>query len=1005
MAKIADVINLKTGYADFVELKDAFDASQENADRMAMYRPTKAHRTAFEKLCRGLYQPNDKKFYLLSGSYGTGKSHLCLMYANFLNRSSGDPDIVGFYQNYERLDAETTKMLRNIRKDGQYLVAICDYHSGRRFEDVVLKAIFEACEKKDLDVHIQTQFDEAERFIANWESKSSSTDGQQIRNFYQDFTAALERVAPGMTIDQLCEDLNDYNSESLGTFRRAFKEMMAGLEFQPQAGNLIPIVRNLVRSAAFKERFKGLAILFDEFGFTLEKASYSKDVLQGFMETICKNEPNVIFVGCIHKNFKAYADRFSQDDASVMSARITPVDLFNEGIEEIIGAIVETDKESDIWLKEIFPKTGIFDQLVPICKTLNLFPWIEDIKRIRQQVLEDIYGVHPMALACLLRLSSEIGSNARSTFTYFSGKVGGADGSYADFIEKSEITIGAGKLNLYTVDQLFTFFKPELSQKNPELRDRQRQLVNGYYASLDTLRKVSEQELFNEQFDDHIKILRSILIYQLCQVPTTLEAIQFGQYCLTKSEGKQVENNLKFLTKTGSVFYRQHSKTYELALGVGEDPYDLIERYINDPSLHPDDLVASFLKEAGNRQELEFLEAKQYNLHFSEDKRFKRYFVPAKDIGDKLWQKIINDWENDFNRVKRSFEGAVVYALCENETDIQLAKDAINDIPKSNFALAVPHSAQPFTDTLLRVKACFHFLPPNEAEKISAQTESRMRDILENPEDGFLPNLKRILRTIADGDEACWYGQYGRIIVDRPQQAHKPADMLCEALYKERCLIKHPDLNYIHDNRWLTNRNSALKQAVDILLTAEKVFIDNGNPDSHGQKRYLEKVLFKGAGALKKVGEDGKIIYFDCDCNPQHISDDFPALKKLCSQMQQLNASAMFPIGNFINDIKSSPYGVGGPALVLLVAHVVRAFGERLRIYTDTTKTNEFTFGSYDDVVQIVNDPATKLVFEIRDISPAKVKLIDGIAKVIHAPALKYGETRTLKSTYESLIN
>jgi hypothetical protein len=72
MAKISDVVKLKSGYANFVELKSAFEAAQENADRMAMYRPsTKAHRQAFERICRGLYQPNDKKFYLLSGSYGT----------------------------------------------------------------------------------------------------------------------------------------------------------------------------------------------------------------------------------------------------------------------------------------------------------------------------------------------------------------------------------------------------------------------------------------------------------------------------------------------------------------------------------------------------------------------------------------------------------------------------------------------------------------------------------------------------------------------------------------------------------------------------------------------------------------------------------------------------------------------------------------------------------------------------------------------------------------------
>ncbi len=82
MPKISDIIKLKSGYENFVELKSAFKAPQENADRMAMYRPTKTHSASFECIYRRLYQPNDKKLYLLSGSYGTGKSYLCLITAN-----------------------------------------------------------------------------------------------------------------------------------------------------------------------------------------------------------------------------------------------------------------------------------------------------------------------------------------------------------------------------------------------------------------------------------------------------------------------------------------------------------------------------------------------------------------------------------------------------------------------------------------------------------------------------------------------------------------------------------------------------------------------------------------------------------------------------------------------------------------------------------------------------------------------------------------------------------
>jgi len=126
MSKIAEIVKVRSGYANYVQLRSAFREQEENAERMAMYRPTKGHRTAMQRICRGLYTPNDKKFYLLSGSYGTGKSHLCLMLANLLSKSSDDPGLQEFYGNYSKLDGEHAKILKNNRKGGQYLVAMCD---------------------------------------------------------------------------------------------------------------------------------------------------------------------------------------------------------------------------------------------------------------------------------------------------------------------------------------------------------------------------------------------------------------------------------------------------------------------------------------------------------------------------------------------------------------------------------------------------------------------------------------------------------------------------------------------------------------------------------------------------------------------------------------------------------------------------------------------------------------------------------------------------------------
>ena len=227
--------------------------------------------------------------------------------------------------------------------------------------------------------------------------------------------------------------------------------------------------------------------------------------------------------------------------------------------------------------------------------------------------------------------------------------------------------------------------------------------------------------------------------------------------------------------------------------------------------------------------------------------------------------------------------------------------------------------------------------------------------------------------------------------------------MLCEELYKKRCRIKHPDLNFCHDEKWRTGKNTALKQAVSVLMAAEKVFIDNGNPDNHGEKRYLEKVLLKGAGAMKKIGSEGPVSYFACETDPGKLHDDFPVLKELCNRLANLNSGEAFSVGAFLNEAKNAPYGVGGTPLILSLAYVIRAYGERLIVYKDSTLMDDQQLRSYNDLVNIVSDAAARTMFVVRDISQAQITLVDLVAKAVDAPLLKHGETRSLKSAFESL--
>ena len=1006
MSKISEIVKVRGGYANFVQLRSALQEAEENSDRMAMYRPTTAHRKALERICRGLYVPNDKKFYLLSGSYGTGKSHLCLMLANILGKNSDDPALKAFYENYAKLDAQRANELRNARQGGQYLVVVCDYGSGKKFEDEILRALVEECANREIDISKFTEFAEANRLLTDWEEAAKKKQG--VRDFFADFSKALEQAAPGMPVNALRDALKRFDRDAMERFSIAYA-LAQGVDFQPKSANLVGIVRDLVRSKDFKDKFTGLAIFFDEFGTgVLQDAKYDTAVTQAFMEDICQHESNVIFVGCIHRDFKDYAQRANQKTAAVMDARITQVPLANEGIEEIIGAIVETEKQSPVWQSEVVPKTGVFDKLTPLCESKKLFPWIEDTARIREKVLEDIYGVHPMALHCLLKLSSEVGSDARSTFTFFSG--GGADdapGSYTRFIAQSDITGPNGALRMLLVDQLFEFFARELSPGSKELREMQRGFVNGYVASLQALKKSLSNDLFqhfDEGNDERVALLRTILVFSLCSVPTTSENIQFARYCLSKSEENLVKKLLGDLEKAGAVYLRRPSNTYELCATEGQDPVVMVDSYAASDEVAEMATVAELLRRTECKEE--FLVANNWNLPFSEDKRLKRVYVRGRELGKALWESLHQEMRAAGAKFQTSYEGVAVYCLCEDEGEINLAKGEVKTLDKDNILVAIPHEPTPFREELKKVIACHHFIGPEEANKHPAQTVARIRDMLDNGmDDCYLEILRKIVTSVRSGAMACWYELGGKLLVDRPPQSHKPADMLCERLFTSRSQIKHVDFNLVHDDKWQKSNNTPLKQAVAQLLDFDTpVQIDNGNPENHGEKRYLQKVLLSGCGALVPIpGGDGPVKRFVAQSDPTKIDDKFPVLKELIQRLASLSASQHLVLSDFLREKKAPPYGAGGTMLVLAIAHAVRAFGERLLAYSDSTHSEVSGLASYEAIVAAIADPSCKIEIAIRDISKAQRGFLDSVAKAVSAPALAHGEQRGVLATTEAL--
>src|SRR5450759_3633426 len=150
MPLIQEIIDIHGGYTSYVDLRaELFDTSR-NVARMARYRPVASHRQAFERLARSL-NVKDSRSYLLTGSYGTGKSHLCLMFANYLQTPAGEQPMPKFFENYSAVDPIAAEELKAKRRSGRYLIALCDWGGKGDFEEVVLRAVDEALRREGLE--------------------------------------------------------------------------------------------------------------------------------------------------------------------------------------------------------------------------------------------------------------------------------------------------------------------------------------------------------------------------------------------------------------------------------------------------------------------------------------------------------------------------------------------------------------------------------------------------------------------------------------------------------------------------------------------------------------------------------------------------------------------------------------------------------------------------------------------------------------------------------------
>ncbi|MCB0751798.1 MAG: hypothetical protein KDC52_10005, partial [Ignavibacteriae bacterium] len=480
MAVIKDIIKISGGYTDVVDLTNHYSDTKKNAELMERYKPIKAHREAFGRIANSLNQ-QDKRFYFLSGSYGTGKSHLCLMAANYFSRLSTSMEMKTFFDNYkeaqqavklksgEQLNERSADELVSKRKKGQYLIAMCRYGLNLEFEGTILRAIQESLEETGLE--LETHFKEALRKIDSWESKKNE------KRFFEDLEKELNTKHPGLTIKKLKQGLSETKEEIFQIFKECYKKITS-TDFVYDRDNLQNILTDILSSQEFKEKYSGIVVIYDEFGYALDGNKVSLSKMQEFAQFCTQSKMQhhpIVFIGTGHKAFRNHGQVGDQIHFDTISARVEEIPLQTQGMEDIIGAIISPKTEDKEWKNNVAPNENIFSFFSGQCSRLKIFDWLK-APIIENNIIQNIYPMHPLATYALLQLAKEVGSDNRSIFQFFSPRINNETGeweniqpySYTWFITNNEIAT-SGKLNFYTTDLLYEYFKDGIKSKTKKM--------------------------------------------------------------------------------------------------------------------------------------------------------------------------------------------------------------------------------------------------------------------------------------------------------------------------------------------------------------------------------------------------------------------------------------------------------------------------------------------------------------------------------------------------------
>lgn len=1018
MTKIYDLVNFHTAYGAQVRLEAYYYnevSGDDNTEHMRGYVPIRSHRESFLQLAQAQLPSveNKDKVFMLTGSYGTGKSHLCLMLANYFSCKATDIAMQGFFDNWAKRDAAGAEKVRNWRGDGRYLVAPCNFLQSGSFEEILLNAIQKALDYEGAsEVILNTHYKGALRQIQDWEQRQQAGEPSGV---FTDFLAFLGGDDPLQELETLKLGLQQNKPGAMDAFQDTYTRA-TGQRLALRTDNLLAVLKDLLSGAEFQTRYKGLIVLADEFGNALGEGRVSMSIFQGFAEMSKDGVAGMqlIFIGTGHRRFQAYgANTPLQIDFRVVQDRVTEVSLQSEELEQIIAALVSPKTESPEWQQEVLKKNSwLLMQMAGGAKKLKKFDYLSE-PELLEQIVKNIYPVHPMATYCLTQMSKELGSDARSVFAFFR-KLAEAppEGGYSWFVQNTEVTQPSGGLNIYTPDLLAIYFAPTITTTNLTVRLEVRDHVRNYLAAVEEAGRFAYKTTLTKTINPFTQqVLNLIFVYRVSAMNVTQATLEYGLNLMQPSEKKALTSELKSLL-ANRILFQSPSGEYEFRRSDMAD-LDTLVNEIRQKLLTE---IMNVSTQVMDIQKCEsYTEARGYNQDYVEDKRLKRVFATPQELtAMHKWAdgSEVSFWDYH-EKVRQSqktwndrYEGVMVFVLCENEADIQAAQMAVKSNSVRTVVVGVPKTPIPIKQALIDLMAVQQFMESDAYGKLEFQEKALVEGMLGKvtQKSGRIGDFLRIRDRYLDAKGLLWYREEGKTLIAEPTNEYEPADVLMGRLFLDRNTVSHTYLNKAHPKSFAGTKDAALREAVTRLVEIDKpVQIDHAENQNRGEIRYL-KLALANQGVLQQQGDySTTVAFYELESNPGKYRSKYPGLTDLIEELKNLEGGKTLNIWSVLSEMTEAAYGLGPYAMALFMACAVRHFGDELRLKINPTMMGYSPTDNPEIVIDVATGKFPTATVERRVLNAPTAKLINQIHNLFAEAPAPAGTQQTLSEAWRAL--